>query len=93
MLMMSFDDALTRANFRFVYFLKVYLLDFFDIFQWEGFEPLNPPPLWLRHCNEVVRTYTPVIDLRASDMTTYSLSWLFSLSFLSVGNAAVISEL
>jgi len=44
MLMMSFDDALTRANFSFVYFLQFYLLNFFDIFQW-GFEPPTPPPL------------------------------------------------
>jgi len=40
--MMSFDDALTHANFSFVYFLQFYLLIFFDIFQW-GFEPPNPP--------------------------------------------------
>jgi len=43
MLMMSFDDALTRANFSFVYFVQFYLLIFFDIFQWEGFEPPKPP--------------------------------------------------
>jgi len=36
MLMMSFDDALTRANFSFVYFLEFYLLNFFCIFQWGG---------------------------------------------------------
>jgi len=36
MLMMSFDDALTRANFSFVYFLQFHLLKFFDIFQWGG---------------------------------------------------------
>ena len=43
MLMMSFDDALTRANFSFVYFLQFYLLKFFDIFQWGGLNPPNPP--------------------------------------------------
>ena len=43
MLMMSFYDALTRANFSFVYFLQFYLLKIFDIFQWEGFEPTKPP--------------------------------------------------
>ena len=43
MLMMSFDDALTRANFSFVYFLQFYLLKFFDIFQWGEFEFPNPP--------------------------------------------------
>jgi len=42
MLMVSFDDALTRANFSFVYFLQFYLLKFFDVFQW-GFEPPKPP--------------------------------------------------
>jgi len=47
MLMMSFDDALTRANFSFVYFLQFCLLKFFEIFQWGGFEPLKPL-LWLR---------------------------------------------
>jgi len=46
--MMSFDDALTRANFSFVYFLQFYLLKFFDIFQW-GFYFEPPNPLWLRH--------------------------------------------
>jgi len=33
---MSFDDALTRANFSFVHFLQFYLLNFFDVFQWGG---------------------------------------------------------
>ena len=50
MLMMLFDDALTRAdsNSSFVYFLQFYLLKFFfDIFQWGS---LNPQTLlWLRH--------------------------------------------
>jgi len=32
MLLMSFDDALTRANFSFVYFLQFYLLKFFFTF-------------------------------------------------------------
>ena len=40
MLMMSFDDVLTRANFSFVYFLQFYILNFFDIVQWGG--GLNP---------------------------------------------------
>ena len=48
MLLMSFDDALTRANFSFVYFLQFYLLKIFDTFQW-GLSPPTPP-LWLRHC-------------------------------------------
>jgi len=49
MLMMSFDDALTRANFSFVYFLQFYLLKFFLTFfnGGGGLNPLNP--LWLRH--------------------------------------------
>jgi len=43
--MMSFDDALTRANFGFVYFLQSSFLTFFN----EG-GGLNPQtPLWLRH--------------------------------------------
>jgi len=48
MLMMSFDDALARANFSFVYFLQFHLLNFFDIFQWEEFEPPKAQ-LWVRH--------------------------------------------
>ena len=43
MLMTSFDDALTRAKFSFVYFLQFYLLKFFDIFHWGGFEPPKTP--------------------------------------------------
>jgi len=53
MLMMSFDDALTRANFSFVYFLHFYLLIFLTFFN----GGLNPQtPLWLRHiaCLSVV---------------------------------------
>jgi len=34
--MMSFDDALTRANFSFVYFLQFYLLKFFWHFSMGG---------------------------------------------------------
>ena len=45
--MMSFDDALTRANFSFVYLLPFYFLIFLTFFNGGG---LNPqPPLWLRH--------------------------------------------
>ena len=49
MLMMSFDDALTRINFSFVYFLQFYLLKFFWHFSLGGFEPPKPP-LWLCWC-------------------------------------------
>jgi len=42
MLMISFYDALTRANFSIVYFLQFYLLIFFDIFQW-GLNPQTSP--------------------------------------------------
>jgi len=42
MLMTSFDDALTIANFSFVYFLQFYLLNYFDIFKW-GLNPPNSP--------------------------------------------------
>jgi len=44
MLMMSFYDALTRANFSFVYFLQFRLLKFFlTFFKGGGFEPPNSP--------------------------------------------------
>ena len=46
MLIVSFDNALTRANFSVVYFLQFYILNCFDIFQWGrggGFERPNPP--------------------------------------------------
>ena len=42
MLMMSFDNALTRANFNFVYFLQFYLLNFFWTFFNGGVNPPNP---------------------------------------------------
>jgi len=42
-LVMSFDDALTHANFSFVYFLQFHLLKFFLTFFNGGFEPPNPP--------------------------------------------------
>ena len=42
MLMMSFDDTLTRANFSFVYFLQFHLLIFFDIFNGGGLNPPSP---------------------------------------------------
>ena len=52
-LVMSFDDALTRANFSFVNFLQFYLLKFFLTFFNGG---LNPPtPLWLRHWHTAAR--------------------------------------
>ena len=41
--MTSFDDSLTRANSSFVYFPQFCLLIFFDIFQWGGLNPPNPP--------------------------------------------------
>ena len=60
MLMMSFDDALTRANFSFAYFLKFYLVEFFDIFQWGGgLNPQTPTlatPLTQRICERSVHT-------------------------------------
>ena len=44
MLLMSFDDALTRANFSFMYFLQFYLLKFFlRFFNGEGLNPQTPP--------------------------------------------------
>ena len=51
--MMSFDDALTRANFSFVYFLQFYLLNFLTFFN-GGFEPPKPL-LWLRHWTTLLR--------------------------------------
>jgi len=51
---MSFDDALTRANFSFVYFLQFCLLKFFGHFSMGG--GLNPqiPPLATRLGHEWV---------------------------------------
>jgi len=43
MLMLSFDDALTRANFSFVYFLQFYLLIFWHFSMGGGFNPPNLP--------------------------------------------------
>ena len=56
MLMMSFDDALTRGYFSFVYFLQFYLLTFFDIFQWGEFEPPNPTSGYATECG----SYSPI---------------------------------
>jgi len=43
MLLMSFDDVLTRANFSFMYFLQFYLLNFLTFFNGEGLNPQTPP--------------------------------------------------
>ena len=56
MLMMSFDDALTRANFSFVYFLQFYLLNFFDIFQW-GVGTPKPPSGNATACKAIQRVH------------------------------------
>jgi len=45
MFMMSFDDALTRANFSFFFIFYKFIFYFFDIFQWGAFEPPQTLPL------------------------------------------------
>jgi len=56
MLMMSFADALTRANSSFMYFLQFYLLNFLTFFIGGGliggFEPPNPLS---GYANEITR--------------------------------------
>jgi len=71
MLMMSFDDALTRANFSFVYFLQFYLLKFFLHFSMGGLNPSNP--LWLRHC--LAFSYIGSVTARISTMGISQTLW------------------